>query len=67
MGSVVKEPDVRSGPAKIVTVNSDGAWHEEIEIDMRDEDGGNFTGTVTMAEAKHGIYIRTHRLTKGYC
>ena len=23
---------------------------------MRDENGGNFTGTVTMAEAKVGIY-----------
>ena len=23
---------------------------------MQTEDGGNFTGTVTMAEAKHGIY-----------
>ena len=40
----------------IVTVSNDGAWREEIEIEMRNHDGENFTGTITMTEAKHGIY-----------
>ena len=42
---------------KIVTVSNDGAWREEIEIEMRNEDGENFTGTVTMTEAKYGLYM----------
>ena len=41
---------------EIVTVSNDGAWREEIEIEMRNEDGESYTGTVTMTEAKHSIY-----------
>ena len=37
--------------------NFDGGWHEEIEIEMRDENDENFIGTITMTEAKHGIYL----------
>ena len=37
-------------------MSNDGAWHEEIEIEMRNEDYQNLTGTITMTEAKHGIY-----------
>ena len=40
----------------IVVVKHDGAWREEIEIEMRNEDGESYIGTVTMTEAKHGIY-----------
>ena len=41
---------------EIVTVNHDAAWSEEIEIEMRHEDGESYTGTITMTEAKHNIY-----------
>ena len=40
----------------IVTVNNDGAWREELEIELRHEDGESYIGTVTMQEAKYGIY-----------
>ena len=40
----------------IVVVTHDGAWREEIEIEMRNEDGESYIGTVTMTEAKHGIF-----------
>ena len=36
----------------IVTVNNDRAWGEELEIEMRNEDGESYTGTVAMQEAK---------------
>ena len=41
---------------ELVAVSNDGAWREEIEIEMRNEDNESYTGTVTMTEAKHGIY-----------
>ena len=41
---------------ELVTVTNDGAWREEIEIEMRNEDNESYIGTVTMTEAKHGIY-----------
>ena len=40
----------------IIVANNDGAWREEIEIELRGENGEAFTGTITMQEAKHGIY-----------
>ena len=40
----------------IVVANHDGAWREELEIELRGENGEAFTGTITMTEAKHGIY-----------
>ena len=43
-------------PARIVTVSNDGAWLEEIKIEMRNTYGENFTGSVTKTEAKPGIY-----------
>ena len=41
---------------ELVTVSHDGGWRDEIEIEMRNEDGESYTGSVTMTEAKHGIY-----------
>ena len=38
------------------TVSNDGAWREELEIELRHDDGQSYTGTVTMQEAKYGIY-----------
>ena len=43
-------------PQEIVVANHDGAWREELEIELRGENGEAFTGTITMTEAKHGIY-----------
>ena len=40
----------------IIVANNDGAWREEIEIELRGENGEAFIGTITMQEAKHGIY-----------
>ena len=40
----------------IFTVNNDGPGREEIEIELRHDDGESYTGTVTMQEAKYGIY-----------
>ena len=40
----------------IVVVNHDGGWREEIEIELRDEKGESFNGTITMTEAKYGIF-----------
>ena len=31
----------------IVVVTHDGAWRKEIEIEMRNEDGESYVGTVT--------------------
>ena len=33
-----------------------GAWREELEIELRHDDGESYTGTVTMQEAKYGIF-----------
>ena len=32
----------------IVTVSHDGAWHEDIEIELRGKDGVSFNGTITI-------------------
>ena len=40
----------------IVTVSHDGAWHEEIEIELRDSEDGSYNGTITMQEAKYEIF-----------
>ena len=44
------------GLQDIVTVSNDGAWREDVEIELWHEDGESYTGTVTMQEAKYGIY-----------
>ena len=40
----------------IIVVNNDGAWREEIEIELSGANGESFNGTITMQEVKHGIY-----------
>ena len=40
----------------VVTVVNEGALREEIEIELLSCGGKNFTGTITMQEAKHGIF-----------
>ena len=41
---------------EIVTINNVGAIREEIEIELLSCEGASFTGSLTMQEAKHGIY-----------
>ena len=41
---------------EIVVISNDGALREEIEIELVSCDEDTFTGTLTMQEAKHGIY-----------
>ena len=41
---------------EIVIVSNDGAWRVEIKIEMRNEDGEDYNGTITMPEEKHSIY-----------
>ena len=42
----------------IVTVTHDGAWREEIEIELRDAEDESYNGTITMQEAKHFIFYQ---------
>ena len=40
----------------ILTVHHDGAWREEIEIELRDQSNESYNGTITMQEAKYDIF-----------
>ena len=44
----------------IVTVSNDGAWREEIEIELRDVKNESFKGTITMQVAKYDIFRDCH-------
>ena len=37
-------------------MSHDGAWHEEIEIELREAEELSYNGTITMQEAKYEIY-----------
>ena len=41
---------------EVTTVRNEGALREEIEIELVSCDGVKFTGSLTMQEAKHGIF-----------
>ena len=55
-GQVQPSTSVVNNLKEIVTVNHDGAWRELIEIELMNENGENFYGSITLNEAKHGIY-----------
>ena len=64
-GSVQSEPrkSVQTGNSvpnvkkmELTTIKNDGALREEIEIELLSCEDEKFTGSLTMQEAKHGIY-----------
>ena len=61
--SGVDSPNQSDKLFEIVTVTHYGAWREEIEIELGNEDGKSYNGTVTMTEAKDGM----HRDYLGFC
>ena len=40
----------------IITITNEGAMRQEIEIELLSCNGENFSGSITMQEAKHGIF-----------
>ena len=56
--SNVRSPKKDKGCLKpLFTHHSDGAWRDEIEIEVQTKNSKKFTGTITPTEAKHLIYI----------
>ena len=55
--TATNDPEARNGQdLDVITVTNNGSLREEIEVELVSCDGENFTGSLTMQEAKHGIF-----------
>ena len=55
--SKVRSPKKDRGIEPLFTHHSEGAWRDEIEVEIQTKNEKKFTGTITPTEAKHLIYI----------
>ena len=56
--SKVKSPRKAGDPIEpLFSHHSEGAWRDEIEIEVQNKNDKKFTGTITPIEAKHLVYI----------